>query len=236
MLVNGIEIDLFDLEKPLLLVSKEDELLFNQLIKPTLEQGLIQCQLALSTRKSISLVRDIWLAMYKDLEKLFINSGHAMLYPIRLILFELVTQEEHFKRLAAKSRENECLSLIYAVIFLQFVMQWLKERFSDNQAVYDALKFLYRTTDDNADDDQTSITREQAVAQAIAVKSIRLEVQNNNQEFASLLFQTYNFVNYLHEKVDAKEMTTLPSMRNVAETLNLFYSNRYTNNKAGFTG
>lgn len=68
MLVNGIEIDLCHLEKPLLLVSKEDEILFHQLIKPTLEHELIQCQLALSSRKSISLVRDIWLAMYKDRE------------------------------------------------------------------------------------------------------------------------------------------------------------------------
>ena len=96
MIVNGIEIDLANLEKPLLLVSEEDELLFQQLIQPTIEQELIQCQLALSTRKSISLVKDIWLAMYRDREKLYINSGHAMLYPIRLILFELVTQAEYF--------------------------------------------------------------------------------------------------------------------------------------------
>ena len=72
--------------KPLLLVSEEDELLFQQLIQPTIEQELIQCQLALSTRKSISLIKDIWLAMYRDREKLYINSGHAMLYPIRLLL------------------------------------------------------------------------------------------------------------------------------------------------------
>lgn len=64
-------------------------------------------------------------------------------------------------------------------------------------------------------------------------------MQNNRQEFTSLLFQTYNFVIYLHEKVSAKESknrTTLPSMCNVAETLNLFYSQRYTTDKADFSG
>jgi len=135
MIVNGIEIDIANLEKPLLLVSEEEELLFQRLLQPTIEHQLIQCQLALSTRKSISLVKDIWLAMYRDRENLYINSGHAMLYPIRLILFELVTQAKYFQRLAKKSRGDECLSFMYAVILLQFVLQWLKERFRDNQEV-----------------------------------------------------------------------------------------------------
>lgn len=74
MIVNGIEIDLANLEKPLLLISEEDEYLFQRLIHPTIEHELIQCQLALSTRKSISLVKDIWLALYRDRDKLYINS------------------------------------------------------------------------------------------------------------------------------------------------------------------
>jgi len=102
MLINGTEIDLANLEKPLLLINEDEEILFQRLMLPTLQYELIQCQLALSTRKSISLVRDFWLALYKDREQLYINSGHAMLYPIRLILYELVTKTEHFKRLSKK--------------------------------------------------------------------------------------------------------------------------------------
>ncbi|KOS60979.1 hypothetical protein FJQ98_20010 [Lysinibacillus agricola] len=239
MLINGIEIDLVNLEKPLLLGSEDEELLFLRLIQPTLENELIQCQLALSTRKSISLVRDFWLAMYKDREKLYINSGHALLYPIRLIIFEQVTQAEYFKRLSKKSFGDERLSLIYAVVLLQFVLQWIKERFSDNKEVYEALKLLYRTTDDNVDDDQTSPSREQSIGQAVAVKAIRFEVRENSQEFASLLYQTYNFINYLHDKEnekEEKETNKLPSLRNVEDTLNLFYNKRYTTNKVTFTG
>jgi len=239
VLINGNDIDLSNLEKPLLLVSEDEELLFQRLIQSTLEQGSIQCQLALSTRKSISIVRDFWLAMYKDQEKLYINSGHALLYPIRLIIFELVTQVEYFKRLSKKAFKDEWLSLIYAVVLLQFVLQWIKERFSDNKEVYEALKVLYRATDDNVDDDQTSPSRERSIGQAIAVKAIRFEVRENSEEFASLLNQTYNFVNYLYDKeneTDEKETTKLPSMRNEEETLNLFYSKRYTTNKATFTG
>jgi len=41
MLINGIEIDLAKLEKPLLLVSESEELLFRQLIQETLEVYLI---------------------------------------------------------------------------------------------------------------------------------------------------------------------------------------------------
>ncbi|MGE7912813.1 hypothetical protein [Lysinibacillus xylanilyticus] len=239
MLINGIEIDLSNLEKPLLLVSEDEELLFQRLIQSTLEQGSIQCQLALSTRKSISIVRDFWLAMYKDQEKLYINSGHALLYPIRLIIFELVTQVEYFKRLSKKAFEDEWLSLIYAVVLLQFVLKWIKERFSDNKEVYEALKVLYRATDEYVDDDQTSPSRERSIGQAIAVKAIRFEVRENSEEFASLLNQTYNFVNYLYDKeneTDEKETTKLPSMLNEEETLNLFYSKRYTTIKATFTG
>ncbi|MEQ6049603.1 hypothetical protein U2I53_11195 [Lysinibacillus capsici] len=238
MIVNGIEIDLANLEKPLLLVSEEDELLFLQLIQPTIEQELIQCQLALSTRKSISLVKDIWLAMYRDREKLYINSGHAMLYPIRLILFELVTQAEYFQRLAKKSRGDECLSLIYAVILLQFVLQWLKDRFSGNKEVYGALKRLYRVSDDELSKEPSYETREQKIAQAIAVKAIRFEVRENNQEFASLLYQSYNLIVFLHSKAnegDVKE-SILPSLRHLAEPLNLFYQERYTTNNPSFTG
>ncbi|MEY9975388.1 hypothetical protein [Lysinibacillus sp. RC79] len=238
MLINGIEIDLAKLEKPLLLVSEDEELLFRQLIQPTLEHELIQCQLALSTRKSISLVRDFWLAMYKDREKLYINSGHALLYPIRFIIFELVTQADYFKRLSKKSFGDESLSLIYAVVLLQFVLRWIKERFSDNKEVYEALKLLYRTTDDHVDD-QTSPSREQSIGQAIAVKAIRSEVRENAQEFASLLYQTHNFLHYLHDiekEKEEKETTKLPSMRNVEDTLNQFYNKRYTTNKATFTG
>jgi len=239
VLINGNDIDLSNLEKPLLLVSEDEELLFQRLIQSTLEQGSIQCQLALSTRKSISIVRDFWLAMYKDQEKLYINSGHALLYPIRLIIFEHVTQAEYFKHLSKKAFEDEWLSLIYAVVLLQFILQWIKERLSDNKEVYEALKVLYRATDDNVDDDQTSPSRERSIGQAIAVKAIRFEVRENSEEFASLLNQTYNFVNYLYDKeneTDEKETTKLPSMRNEEETLNLFYSKRYTTNKATFTG
>lgn len=241
MLINGNDIDLSNLEKPLLLVSEDEELLFLRLIQPTLEQGLIQCPLAFSTRKSISIVRDFWLAMYKDQEKLYINSGHALLYPIRLIIFELVTQEDYFKRLSKKAFGDEWLSLIYAVVLLQFVLQWIKERFSDNKEVYEALKVLYRAADDNVEEDQTSPSREQSIGQAIAVKAIRFEVRENAQEFASLLTQTQKFINYLHEKESEKveqETTTtkFPLMRNVEDTLNLFYSKRYTTNKVTFTG
>lgn len=240
VLINGNDIDLTNLEKPLLLVSEDEELLFLRVIQPILEQGLIQCPLAFSTRKSISIVRDFWLAMYKNQEKLYINSGHALLYPIRLIIFEHVTQAEYFKRLSKKTFEDEWLSLIYAVVLLQFILQWIKERFSDNKEVFEALKVLYRATDDKVDDDdQTSPSREQSIGQAIAVKAIRFEVRENSEEFASLLNQTYNFVNYLYDKenkTDERETTKLPSMRNVEETLNLFYSKRYTTNKATFTG
>lgn len=238
MLINGIEIDLAKLEKPLLLVNEGEELLFLQLIQPTLEHELIQCQLALSTRKTISLVRDFWLAMYKDREKLYINSGHALLYPIRLIIFELVTQDDYFKRLSKKSFGDERLSLIYAVVFLQFVLQWIEERFSENMEVYEALKLFYRTSDDNVDD-QTSPSREQSIGQAIAVKAIRSEVRENSQEFASLLYQTYNCLLYLHDiekEKEEKETTRLPSMRNVEDTLNRFYKKRYTTNKATIIG
>jgi len=239
MFINGTEIDLTNLEKPLLLVNEDEELLFQRLIQPTLEYELIQCQLALSTRKSISLVKDFWLALYKGREKLYINSGHAMLYPIRLILFELVTQAEHFKRLAKKSLGDECLSFIYAVVLLQFILQWLKDRFQNNNEVYEAMKLLYRATDDYLDDEQVPISREHLIAQAIAVKAIRYEVKENAQEFASLLYQTYNFLNHLHDKVKEKEedeTNSLPSMRNVADILNLFYSERYTTDNPSFTG
>ncbi|MGE7113638.1 hypothetical protein [Lysinibacillus sp. NPDC047702] len=239
MFINGTEIDLTNLEKPLLLVNEDEELLFQRLIQPTLEYELIQCQLALSTRKSISLVKDFWLALYKGREKLYINSGHAMLYPIRLILFELVTQAEHFKRLAKKSLGDECLSLIYAVVLLQFTLQWLKDRFQNNNEVYEAMKLLYRATDDYLDEEQVPISREHLIAQAIAVKAIRYEVKENAQEFASLLYQTYNFLNHLHDKVKEKEgdeTNSLPSMRDVADILNLFYSERYTTDNPSFTG
>ena len=239
MFINGTEIDLTNLEKPLLLVNEDEELLFQRLIQPTLEYELIQCQLALSTRKSISLVKDFWLALYKGREKLYINSGHAMLYPIRLILFELVTQAEHFKRLAKKSLGDECLSLIYAVVLLQFTLQWLKDRFQNNNEVYEAMKLLYRATDDYLDEEQVPISREHLIAQAIAVKAIRYEVKENAQEFASLLYQTYNFLNHLHDKVKEKEgdeTNSLPSMRDVADILNLFYSERYITDNPSFTG
>ncbi|MGE7692995.1 hypothetical protein ACQKNC_02605 [Lysinibacillus sp. NPDC094177] len=235
MLINGIEIDLTKLEKPLLLVSEDEELLFLQLLQPILEHEHIQCQLALSTRKSISLVRDIWLAMYKDREKLYINSGHALLYPIRLIIFEVVTQAEYFKRLSKKSFGDECLSLIYAIVLLQFVLRWIKERFSDNEEVYEGLKLLYRTTDDSVDD-QSSPSREQSIGQAIAVKAIRFEVRENSQEFASLLYQTYNFLHDIESGEEEKETTRLPSMRNVEDTLNLFYDKCYTTNEVTVTG
>jgi len=235
MLINGIEIDLAKLEKPLLLVKEDEELLFRQLIQSTLEHELIQCQLALSTRKTISLVRDFWLAMYKDREKLYINSEHALLYPIRLIIFELVTQDDYFKRLSKKSFGDEWLSLIYAVVLLQFVLQWIKERFSDNQEVYEALILLYINSDDNVDD-QTSPSREQSIGQAIAVKAIRSEVRENSQEFASLLYQTYNFLHYLHDIEEEKETNKLPSIKNVDDTLNRFYKKRYTTNKSTTTG
>jgi len=230
MLINGIEIDLAKLEKPLLLVKEDEELLFRQLIQSTLEHELIQCQLALSTRQTISLVRDFWLAMYKDREKLYINCEHALLYPIRLIIFELVTQDDYFKRLSKKSFGDEWLSLIYAVVLLQFVLQWIKERFSDNQEVYEALILLYINSDDNGDD-QTSPSREQSIGQAIAVKAIRSEVRENSQEFASLLYQTYNFLHYLHDIEEEKETNKLPSIKNVDDTLNRFYKKRYTTNK-----
>jgi len=238
MIVNGTEIDLTNLEKPLLLVSEEEEQLFRRLLQPTIEHELIQCQLALSTRKSISLVKDIWLAMYKDSEKIYINSDHAMLYPIRLILFELVTQAEYFQRLAKKSRGDECLSLIYAVILLQFVLQWLKDRFSDNQEVYGALKLLYRVTDDEVRNEQTPETREQKIAQAIAVKAIRFEVRENCQEFASLLYQSYNLIVFLHSKENEEggKESILPFLRNVAETLQRFYKERYTTYNASNSG
>ncbi|MGE7673900.1 hypothetical protein ACQKMV_10020 [Lysinibacillus sp. NPDC094403] len=235
MLINGIEIDLTKLEKPLLLVSEDEELLFLQLLQPILEHEHIQCQLALSTRKSISLVRDFWLAMYKDREKLYINSGHALLYPIRLIIFEVVTQAEYFKRLSKKSFGDECLSLIYAIVLLQFVLRWIKERFSDNEEVYEGLKLLYRTTDDSVDD-QSSPSREQSIGQAIAVKAIRFEVRENSQEFASLLYQTYNFLHDIENGEEEKETTRLPSMRNVGDTLNLFYDKCYTTNEVTVTG
>jgi hypothetical protein len=235
MLINGIEIDLAKLEKPLLLVKEDEELLFRQLIQSTLEHELIQCQLALSTRQTISLVRDFWLAMYKDREKLYINCEHALLYPIRLIIFELVTQDDYFKRLSKKSFGDEWLSLIYAVVLLQFVLQWIKERFSDNQEVYEALILLYINSDDNVDD-QTSPSREQSIGQAIAVKAIRSEVRENSQEFASLLYQTYNFLHYLHDIEEEKETNKLPSIKNVDDTLNRFYKKRYTTNKSTTTG
>ncbi|WP_155591718.1 hypothetical protein [Lysinibacillus cavernae] len=237
MIINGIEIDLVNLEKPLLLVSEEDELLFQRLIQPTIEHKLIQCQLALSTRKSISLVKDIWLAMYRDREQLYINSDHAMLYPIRLILFELVTQAEYFQRLAKKSRGDECLSLIYAVILLQFVLQWLKDRFSDNQEVYGALKLLYRVTDDELSE-RTSETREQKIAQAVAVKAIRFEVRENSQDFASLLYQSYNLIVFLHSKEcgESEKKSILPLLRNLSESFNHFYKERYISNNPSFTG
>ncbi len=238
MIVNGIEIDLANLEKPLLLISEEDEHLFQRLIHPTIEHELIQCQLALSTRKSISLVKDIWLALYRDRDKLYVNSGHAMLFPIRLILFELVTQAEYFQRLAKKSRDDECLSLIYAVILLQFVLQWLKDRFSNNQEVYSALKLLYRVSDDEVRDEEFFETREQKIAEAVAVKAIRFEVRENNQEFASLLYQSYNLIVFLHRKANEEdgEESILPSLRHIAEPLKQFYKERYTTINPSFTG
>lgn len=233
MLINGIDTDLAKLEKPLLLVSEDEELLFLRLIQPTLEHELNQCELALATRKSISLVRDFWLALYKGGEKLYINSEHALLYPIRLIIFELVTQSEYFKHLSKKSIGDESLSLIYAIILVQFALRWIKERFSDNKEVNEALRLLYRTTDENAED-QLSPSREQSIGQAIAVKAIRFEVRENSQEFASLLYQTYNFLHYLHD--EQKETTKLFAIRNMEEILNRFYNNRYTTNKETFTG
>ncbi|KOY81020.1 hypothetical protein I6G82_04155 [Lysinibacillus macroides] len=238
MFVNGIEIDIANLEKPLLLVSEEDELLFQRLLQPTIEHQLIQCQLALSTRKSISLVKDVWLAMYRDRENLYINSGHAMLYPIRLILFELVTQAEYFQRLAKKSRGDECLSFMYAVILLQFVLQWLKERFRDNREVYSTLRLLYRVSDDEVRQEPCFETREQKVAQAVAVKAIRFEVREHTQEFTSLLSQSYKLIAFLHSKLrdEGGEAAILPSLRNIAETLNRFYKDRYTTHNPSFTG
>lgn len=239
MLLKGVKINIARLEEPLLLISDEDILLFQQLMKPILDFQLVECHFALSTKKSISLIRDIWLAMYKDRDKLFINSEHAMLYPIRLLLFELVSEEEYFKRLAKKSRDDECLSLLYAIIYLQFVLQWLEERFRGNKQICTYMKVLFPTTEDDKEDDYLTISREKTVAQALIVKAIRFEVQNNMQEFSSLLFQTYNSIEYLHEKMKNKNdigTRVLPSMRNVADILNTFYSQRYTTNKADFTG
>lgn len=105
-----------------------------------------------------------------------------------------MTQAESFQRLAKKSRGDACLSLIYAVILIQFVLQWLKDRFSGNQEVYGALKRLYRVTDDELTREPSYETREQKIAQAIAVKAIRFEVRENNQEFASVLYQSYNLI------------------------------------------
>ena len=109
---------------------------------------------------------------------------------------------------------------------------WIKERFSDNKEVYESLKFLYRTIDDNIDD-QSSPSREQSIGQAIAVKAIRSEVRENAQEFASLLYQTYNFLHNLHDiekDKEEKETTRQPSMKDVEDTLNRFYETRYTTN------
>ncbi|SKC02925.1 hypothetical protein SAMN06295926_11832 [Lysinibacillus sp. AC-3] len=99
--------------------------------------------------------------------------------------------------------------------------------------MYETLKLLYRTTDENAED-QLSPSREQSIGQAIAVKAIRFEVRENSQEFASLLYQTYNFLHYLHE--EQKETTKLSAIRNMEEILNRYYNNRYTTNKETFTG
>ena len=79
------------------------------------------------------------------------------------------------------------------MILLQFVLQWLKDRFSGNQEVYGALKRLYRVSDDELSTDPP-VKQENKIAQAIAVKAIRFEVRENNQEFASLLYQSYNLI------------------------------------------
>ncbi|MFJ7950045.1 hypothetical protein ACIQZG_00795 [Lysinibacillus sp. NPDC096418] len=235
MFVNRININLKQLEEPLLIINDQDVLLFQQLIQPVVEFKLVECRLALSSRKSISLVRDIWLSLYKDSDKLIINSEHAMLYPIRLILFELVLKGDHFKRLADKSRGDECLSLLYAIIYMQFVIKWLKEKFQDNEQICDSMKILFPAEENyRGEDNHLTISREKTIAQALIVKSIRLEVQNNPQEFSSLLFQTYNLIEYLHEEASIKsgvKTTALPSMRNVAEVLNTFYEKRYVTNK-----
>lgn len=195
MLLNRVKINLNQLEGPLLLVSDEDILLFEQLIQPIVEFKLVECQLALSTRKSISTIRDIWLALYKDSEKIFINTEQAMLYPIRLVLFELVSTEEYFKRLAEKSRGDECLSLLYAIIYLQFVMQWLNEKFQGQQQICDSMKVVFAPTDERRpEDDHLTISKDKKLAQAVITKAIRFEVQNNQQEFSSLLFQTYSLI------------------------------------------
>lgn len=235
MLLNRVDINLNHLEKPLLLISEEDVLLFQQLIQPVIEFKLVECELALSTRNSISLIRDIWLALYKDSQKIFINSEQAMLYPIRLILFELVSKDEYFKRLAQKSRGDERLSLQYAIIYLQFMLQWVNEKFQDRQQIYDSARVVFLPTDaQRPEDTHLTISKEKKLAQAVIVKAIRFEVQNNQQEFSSLLFQTYNLIEYLHDKASCENEVntrTLPSMRNVAETLNTFYSKRYIANK-----
>lgn len=235
MLLNRVTINLNDLEEPLLLISNEDVLLFQQLMQPVIEFKLVECQLALSTRKSISTIRDIWLALYKDSQTIVINNEQAMLYPIRLLLFELVSKEEYFKREAEKSRGDECLSLLYAIIYMQFVMQWIKEKFQGQQQICDSMKVVFAPTyEQRPEDNHLTISKEKKLAQAVIVKSIRFEVQNNQQEFSSLLFQTYNLIEYLHEKACCKsEVNTrkLPSMRNVAELLNTFYSKRYMANK-----
>lgn len=235
MLLNRVDINLNYLEEPLLLISDEDVFLFQQLIQPVIEFKLVECQLALSTRKSVSTIRDIWLALYKDNQKIYVNTEQAMLYPIRLILFELVSKEEYFKRLAEKSRGDECLSLLYAIIYLQFVMQWLNERFRGQQQICDSMKVVFVPTDEQQpEDNHLTISKEKKLAQALIVKSIRFEVQKNQQEFSSLLFQTYNLIEYLHGKASGESelnTRTLPSMCDVAELLNTYYSKRYMANE-----
>ncbi|MFJ7737859.1 hypothetical protein ACIQ2D_16215 [Lysinibacillus sp. NPDC097287] len=234
MLLHKDKVNLKQLEEPLLIISDEDILLFQQLMFPVLKFELVECKLALSTRKSISLIRDIWLALFKGSDTLIINSEQAMLYPIRLVLFEFVSKEEYFKHLAEKARGDKCLSLLYAIIYIQFVLQWLKEKFQGNGQICESSKMLLPQAGGNKkEDNYLTISREITVAQAIIVKSIRFEVQNNRQEFSSLLFQTYNLIEYLHEEASCKsaDTRTLPSMRHVAEDLDTFYKKRYVANK-----
>ncbi len=76
------------------------------------------------------------------------------------------------------------------------------------------------------------------MAQAVAVKAIRFEVREHTQEFTSLLSQSYKLIAFLHSKLHDEdgEATILPSLRNIAETLNQFYKERYTTNNPSFTG
>ncbi|GLC88492.1 hypothetical protein [Lysinibacillus piscis] len=191
MSINDIEISLTNLEKPLLLISEEDEQLFQTLLQEVLTYKQWPL-LALSTKASTSLVKDIWCALYR--ENVFINNEYAMFYPIRFILFELVMQEESIRHLAKKSLDHEYLSFIYAVIYTQLILHWLKERLSMDREVYEAVKLLYYSVEKENDEESEELSREFTIAQAIAVKAIRVEVQQNVRQFANQMRHAYELV------------------------------------------